>query len=63
VVAALCDEKGHPLPGLAESKPVTGDQVDAAVVWEGDCLKSFSGQRVCLRLTARQAELYSFWLS
>jgi hypothetical protein len=61
VVAALCDEKGYPLPGLAASRPVTGDQVDAVVVWEGGCLEALSGQCACLRLTARQAELYAFW--
>jgi hypothetical protein len=61
VVAALCSEGGEPLAGFEASRPVRGDKLDATVSWPGGAGPPV-GQTVRLRLAARRAKLYAYWL-
>ncbi|HUT73279.1 MAG TPA: hypothetical protein VM221_00405 [Armatimonadota bacterium] len=58
--AALCEEEGHPLPGCEQSLPVTGDALDAAVVWPQPASAPV-GRNVTLRITLQRASLYAYW--
>ena len=46
---------------VAVAEPVTGDQPRAAVRWKSGDLDSVKGKTVSLRLSLRNARLYSFW--
>ncbi|MDA1017674.1 MAG: hypothetical protein O3A00_24845 [Planctomycetota bacterium] len=46
---------------LAVSDPVTGNQPHAALRWKSSNLNSVKGKTVSLRLSLRNARLYSFW--
>lgn len=49
--------------GVADSIPVRGDQLDAALVWRHSAdLHSLAGRTVRLRFLMRNASLYSYWL-
>ena len=45
----------------AVSEPVTGNQPHAALRWKSGNLNSVKGKSVSLRLSLRNARLYSFW--
>ena len=47
---------------VAVSEPVTGDQTRAALRSKSGDLDSVKGKTVSLRLSLRNARLYSFWL-
>jgi hypothetical protein len=59
--AALCDEQGRAIPGFERSEPITGDHLDAEVMWPGSALPA--GRSVALRFTLKNASLYSYWLA
>ncbi len=46
---------------VAVSEPVTGNQPHAALRWKSGNLNSVKGKTVSLRLSLRNARLYSFW--
>ena len=46
---------------LAVSEPVTGDQPRGSLRWKSGNLDSVQGKSVSLRLSLRNARLYSFW--
>ena len=46
---------------VAVSEPVTGDQLRAALRWKSGNLDRVKGKSVSLRLSLRNARLYSFW--
>ena len=48
---------------LATSASLVGDHTDAALDWERGNLSDFTGQRVRLQVTLKNASLYSYWLS
>lgn len=56
--AEVLDEDGHV---LAESAPVTGDQMDAKVLWETEETIAFVGKTVRLRFSLRNMAFYSYW--
>jgi hypothetical protein len=58
----LQDASGKPLPGwsLAESKPLTGDAIDALANWsQGSDVSSLAGKPIRLRFVLRNADLYA----
>ena len=61
--AQLCDAAGEPLEDFEVSQPVTGDQLDAVVRFGTGNLSAYAHQTVRLRITARQARLYSYWFA
>ena len=46
---------------VAVSEPVTGDEPRAEFRWKSGNLNSVKGKTVSLRLSLRNAQLYSFW--
>ncbi len=46
---------------VAVAEPVTGDQARAVLRWKSGDLNSVKGKSVSLRLSLRNARLYSFW--
>lgn len=60
VVVEVCDEKGTSLAELPASAPIQGDHLDVTV-WPSDKLKAINGKQVSLRITLRQASIYSYW--
>lgn len=60
------DEYGQAIPGftLDQCVPVFGDELDRAINWDGDrTLSSLNGIPVRLRITLKDADLYSFKFS
>ena len=60
--AALAHSDGRPIPGFArnDSEPIRADGLDLPLRWEGKPdLSSLMGQKVRLRLAARNAALYA----
>ncbi len=58
----LSGADGSPLPGfsIAESQPLTGDEVKATVRWQsGHDVAGLTGQPIVVRIEAKHAELYS----
>jgi len=62
VRAAVCDEAGRPFPGLEASDPISGDHLDATVRWPDESLLPEVGAAARLRLSARRAGLFSYWV-
>jgi hypothetical protein len=57
----LLDAAGHPLDGIAQSAPFTGDQLRHTVVFPAPAnLSALAGRPVSLRFKLRHAELYAF---
>jgi hypothetical protein len=59
-VVALCDADGRALPGFEQSQPITGDNVDAEVMWPSVQPLAVGGA-VALRIALVEASLYSYW--
>jgi hypothetical protein len=59
--AQVCDENGAAIAGFERSAPIRGDHVEALVRWPKTELAKLAGRAVALRVTLRQAQLYSFW--
>ena len=57
-------EEGKPIAGLSDEDclPCTGDAVAARVRWRGAGLGRLAGKQIQLRVTLRNASLYSLWL-
>ena len=55
------DADGKPVPGftLDDCAPITGDEIDHAVVWKGGSLTAFAGKPVQLRVVLQQADLFA----
>ncbi|MEN3307162.1 MAG: hypothetical protein V7603_3364 [Micromonosporaceae bacterium] len=61
VTVAVLNSSGTP---VAQSAPITGDQLDATVSWtSGASLSSLAGQQVKLRFSVDGADLYSYWVT
>jgi hypothetical protein len=63
VSAALCDLSGKILVGYEKSSNIEGDQLAAVVRWGDGKAQSLAGQNVRLRLTARNAKIFSYWFA
>ena len=61
-VVQVCDGKGAGIPGFEASKPINGNPRDAIVAWPNASLEALAGKTVCLRITLREAKLYSYWI-
>jgi hypothetical protein len=61
-VVQVCDEHGVALPGFEASEAIGGNRLDAVVDWPKARLERLAAQRVCLRITLRRAQLYSYWI-
>ncbi len=61
VRVVLCDEQGRPLGEPSRSKPLTGDLLDGAVIWEKPIPDSARRKPVRLRFDLERADLYSYW--
>jgi len=61
VRAALCNEAGTPLPGFEQSEPIRDDAYAAAVTWPAADPAKLAGRNIRLKLSARNAKLYSYW--
>ena len=60
-VVALCDSCGVPLDGFERSAPIESDQLDVEAAWPEKDISALSGQEARLRISLRQAKIYSFW--
>ncbi|PZF80358.1 hypothetical protein [Jiangella anatolica] len=60
--AEILDAAGDPLPGfgLADSNPVTGDQLKAELTWDGADFAAIAGQPLRIRFHLTGGDLYSF---
>lgn len=60
--AEILDAAGDPLPGfgLADSNPVTGDQLKAELTWDGADFAAIGDQPVKIRFHLTGGDLYSF---
>jgi hypothetical protein len=61
-VVQIGDERGKPLTGFEDSKPVTGNHPDTAVDWPKGEVKKLAGRKVSLRIKLVHAQLYSYWI-
>ena len=62
VKVALCNADGTPIPGFAleDCDPIYGDAIDRRVSWKGSAgVESLAGKTVVLRMTLREADIYS----
>ena len=63
VRVAVCDVDGIEFDEYKASQPVAGDQMDAVVSWGDRILAPLTGGHIRLRITARNARLYSYWFA
>jgi hypothetical protein len=62
----VCDFQGRPLKGWKidqPSEPTRGNHLDIAVRWAGTDFDQRVGKATTLRITMRNADLYSYWTS
>jgi hypothetical protein len=63
VAIEIQDESGKPLPGygLADMKPIYGDELDAAVAWKSKrVLPAAAGKPIRLHFVLRDADVFAF---
>ncbi|WP_157553247.1 hypothetical protein [Jiangella gansuensis] len=60
--AEILDAHGDPIPGftVAESNPVTGDQLKAELTWDGADFAAIGNQLIKIRFHLSDGHLYSF---
>ena len=62
VIVALCDDQGRSLQGFEASAPITGDHTAVQMHFPGASVQSLIGQELRVRLHARNASIYAYWL-
>ncbi|MFH1738592.1 MAG: hypothetical protein ABIH23_06255 [bacterium] len=61
ISTALCDSNGEPILGFEESQTISGDTLQSAVKWKKEVPSELLGRQACLRISIRNADLYSYW--
>jgi hypothetical protein len=63
LVIEILDAQGVPIPGF-RSKLISGDETKKLVEWESDkTLLSLAQQKIRIRFSLIEGDLYSFWIS